>query len=272
MRCFSTFNPKVSQKNWQGSATRLARPGSRRMLSIKFIALPARLRFDNGKMRDVLFVGMPKTQSERNLTRSSLDLGTTETFLYLATLLNPDRLAEINQGGLPTGTWLQKVFGAAARAGVTVDDWKAAFDLELGSLADWPQSSRWPSIIATLPVKDFARASKVVNALTHAIDEDAAWTKTEKNGVTYFSHAKAGSVAGNHADDRFVEPGTGRRTRFGIGRIGDEARWQTFFGAGDFAPVTKQRRAQFPRRRTCSFTSTRRCSTRGWTRRYDQCC
>jgi hypothetical protein len=142
-------------------------------------------RFENGKMRDVLFVGMPKTQPERKLTRSSVDLGTPETFLYLATLLNPDRLAEINQGGLPTGTWLQKVFDAAARAGVTVDDWKAAFDLELGSVADWPQSSRWPSIIATLRVKDFARASKVVNALTHAIDEDATWTKTEKDGVTY---------------------------------------------------------------------------------------
>lgn len=142
-------------------------------------------RFDNGKMRDVLFVGMPNAQPDRKLTRSSLDLGAAETFLYLATLLNPDRLAEINQAGLPTGTWLQKVFDAAARAGVTTDDWKAAFDLELGSLADWPQSSRWPSIIATMRVKDFARASKVVNSLTHAIDEDAAWTKTEKDGVTY---------------------------------------------------------------------------------------
>jgi hypothetical protein len=142
-------------------------------------------RFENGKMRDVLFVGMPKTQPERNLTRSSLDLGTLETFLYLATLVNPDRLAEINQSGLPTGTWLQKVFEAGTRAGVTVEDWKASFDLELGSLADWPQSSRWPSIIATLRVKDFARARKVVNALSHAIDEDAAWTKTEKDGVTY---------------------------------------------------------------------------------------
>jgi hypothetical protein len=128
---------------------------------------------------------MPKTQPERNLTRSSLDLGTPETFLYLATLVNPDRLAEINQSGLPTGTWLQKVFEAGTRAGVTVEDWKASFDLELGSLADWPQSSRWPSIIATLRVKDFARARKVVNALSHAIDEDAAWTKTEKDGVTY---------------------------------------------------------------------------------------
>jgi len=143
-------------------------------------------RFDNGKMRDLLFVGMPQTQSDRQLTRASLDLGTAETFLYIATLINPDRFGEINHAVLPTGTWLQKVFDATARAGVTVDDWKAAFDLELESLADWPQSSRWPSVVATLRVKDLARASKLVNALTHGIGEDAVWTKTEKNGVVYF--------------------------------------------------------------------------------------
>jgi hypothetical protein len=143
-------------------------------------------RFDSGKMRDVLFVGMPQTQPERKLTRSSFDLSTAETFLYMATLINPDRLAGINQAGLPIGTWLQKVFDATTRAGVTADEWKTAFDLELGSLADWPQNSHWPSIIATLRVKDFARASKLVELLTHAIDEDAPWTKTEKNGVLYF--------------------------------------------------------------------------------------
>jgi len=146
----------------------------------------AATRFDGGKMRDVLFVGMAKTQPQRILSRASLNLGTADTFLYLATLNNPERLSEINQGGLLTGAWLQKVFDAAGRAGVTVEDWKTAFDVELGSLADWPQSSRWPSIVATLPVKDFARANKVVDALTHAIDEDAPWTTTEKNGVTYF--------------------------------------------------------------------------------------
>src|SRR5438552_316232 len=146
----------------------------------------AATRFDKGKIRDVLFVGMPKTQSEQKLTRSSLELGTSETFLYLATLLNPDRLAEINQGGLPLGSWLQKVFDAAARTGVTVVDWKVAFDLELGSLADWSRSARWPSIITTLRVKDRARANKIVVALTQAIDEDAPWKKSEKDGVAYF--------------------------------------------------------------------------------------
>jgi hypothetical protein len=143
-------------------------------------------RFEGGKMRDVLFVGMPQTQPVRKLTRSSLDLGTADTFLYLATLINPAGFGRIDPAGLPTGTWLRKVFDAAARGGVTIDDWKVAFDLELGSLADWPQSARLPSVIATLPVKDFARAKKVVEVMTHAIDEDAAWTKSEKNGVVYF--------------------------------------------------------------------------------------
>src|SRR5205807_9648884 len=61
----------------------------------------AAARFEIGKMRDILFVGMPKAQSEQKLTRSSLTLGTTDTFFYLATLLNADKLAGINQGGLP---------------------------------------------------------------------------------------------------------------------------------------------------------------------------
>lgn len=143
-------------------------------------------RFDGGKMRDLLFVGMAQTQPDRKLTRSSLNLGTADTFLYLATLINPDRLSGMSHGPLPTGTWLQKVFDVTARAGVTADDWKTAFDLELGSLADWPQNSRWPTVIATLPVKDSARASKLVETLSHAIDEDAPWKKTEKDGVIYF--------------------------------------------------------------------------------------
>jgi hypothetical protein len=137
-------------------------------------------------MRDVLFVGMAQNQPDRKLTRSSLNLGTPDTFLYLATLIDADRLSGINQSPLPLGSWLQKVFDVTTRAGVTANDWNAAFDLELGSIADWPQNSRWPSVIATLPVKDFARASKLVETLTHAIDADAAWTKTQKNGATYF--------------------------------------------------------------------------------------
>src|SRR4029453_6068344 len=71
-------------------------------------------------------------------------------------------------------------------SGITADDWKAAFGLELGALADWPSSAHWPTLLLTLPVLDVARRGKVLGAATRA-DEDAIWTHTEKDGVRYFS-------------------------------------------------------------------------------------
>ena len=180
------LQPKTLSEKLTSLRNAMGVAGDKNTVVDQIHSICAATRFDKGKIRDVVFVGMPKAQSEQKLARSSLTLGTADTFLYLATLLNPDRLAGIHQGGLPLGAWLQKVFDAAARAGVTVDDWKAAFDLELGSLADWPQSARWPSIITALRVKDPVRANKIMNALSHAIDEDVPWTKTEKNGVLYF--------------------------------------------------------------------------------------
>jgi hypothetical protein len=146
------------------------------------------VKFDNGKIRDVLFVSMPKMKIDRELTRSSLNIGTADTFLYVATLLDPNKFAGISESGStpPLGSWLQKVIDATARTGVTIDDWRAAFDLEMGALADWPQRARWPSIVATLPVKDLARAYKIVDALTKTIDEDVPWTKEDKDGVRYY--------------------------------------------------------------------------------------
>ena len=154
------------------------------------------VRFDNGKIHDLLFVGMPKLDQNASLTRSSLQLGTKETFLYLATLLNVEKFAAIHEqsAGTPFEGWLRKVFEASARNGVTVDDWKAAFELELGSLADWSENARWPSLIATLPVKDPVRATKIVNTLTSVIDEDVPWTRTEKDGVHYFFMRSSASL------------------------------------------------------------------------------
>ena len=153
-------------------------------------------RFDKGKLHDVLFVRMPKMAQDTKLKRSSAALGTADTFLYLATLLNPEKFDSLSQaGGIGAlGAWFQKFFQATARSGITADDWKAAFELELGSLADWPANARWPSLIATIPVKDPARANKIVNILTLAIDEDAPWTKTEKDGVRFFFMATPASL------------------------------------------------------------------------------
>jgi hypothetical protein len=208
-------------------------------------------KFDKGKIRDVLFVGMPKAQSAQKLTQSSLALGTSETFLYLATLLNPDRLAGINQGGLLVGGWLQKVFDVTSKAGVTVDDWKAAFDLELGSLADWAPNSRWPSIISTLRVKDPVRANKIVNALTHA----------SRRPLCSRSHRRWRCRIKSWLRDSI---------RFRLNRRSIEL--QDPIPDWPIHPLTNRPRTPFRRRPTRLFTWIRRCFTRGWTPPCGRCC
>src|SRR6266850_2479586 len=150
-------------------------------------------RFENGKIRDVLFLGMPKLETDGTLNRSSLTLGTKETFFYLAMLLNlGERMETLNQAATLGGA-VQKVFQDLATSGIAADDWKAAFGLELAALADWPSSAHWPSLLLTLPVLDMAKASKIIEAFTRT-DEGAIWMQTEKDGVRYFSKQSAATL------------------------------------------------------------------------------
>ena len=165
-------------------------PGETTMLE-KMRCIAGSMRFDNGKIHDVLYLGMPKLEHESKLTRSSLSLGTKETFFYLSMLLNlGEKIDTLNQAAAFAGT---KLFQALAESGITADDWKAAFGLELASLADWPSSAHWPSLLLTLPVLDAAKAGKITDALVRA-DEGATWTQTEKDGVHYFSKQSAASL------------------------------------------------------------------------------
>src|SRR5438067_8714521 len=91
----------------------------------------------------------------------------------------------LNQAATLGGA-VQKAFQDFAISGIAADDWKAAFGLELGALADWPSSAHWPSLLLTLPVLDAAKAGKIIEAFTRA-DEGSIWTQTEKDGVHYFS-------------------------------------------------------------------------------------
>src|SRR5438094_1769038 len=158
-------------------------PGEGTMLE-KMRCIIGSMRFENGKIHDAVFLGMPKLEQNTTFTRSSLSLGTKETFLYLAMLLNlGERMDTLNQVAAFAGT---KIFQALSDSSITAADWKAAFGIELGSLADWPPSAHWPSLLVTLPVTDTTKAAKIVDALLHA-DEQATWTQTEKDGVRYFS-------------------------------------------------------------------------------------
>jgi hypothetical protein len=165
-------------------------PGESTMLE-KMRCIAGSTRFDNGKLHDVLFLGMPKLEHNVTLIRSSLSFGTKETFFYLAMLLNlGERIDTLNQVAAFAGA---KIFQALVDSGVTADDWKAAFGLELGSLADWPSSAHWPSLLLTLPVMDPAKAPKIVEVLIGA-DKNATWTQTEKDDIRYFSKQSAASL------------------------------------------------------------------------------
>src|SRR5438046_8270275 len=98
----------------------------------------------------------------------------------------------LNQAATLSGA-VQKAFQDFAISGIAADDWKAAFGLELGSLADWPSSAHWPSLLLTLPVIDATKAGEIVEAITRG-EKDAIWTQTEKNGVRYFSMQSPASL------------------------------------------------------------------------------
>jgi hypothetical protein len=130
---------------------------------------------------------MPKMESrvDETLTQSSLTLGTKETFFYLSSLVKlGEKLETLNPAVI--GGAVGKLFQAFSDSDITADDWKAAFSPEIGSLADWPPSAHWPSLLLALPVIDMDKAGKIVEAATRS-DNDAIWTRTEKDGVHYFS-------------------------------------------------------------------------------------
>ena len=148
-------------------------------------------RFERGKMHDVLFTGMDRPQPNAAVTRSSAALGSADTFLYLTTLVDANNWTGLGAaaGLTPVAGWLDKFLHGLAAHGVTTADWNTAFGPELSSLADWPESAHWPSFVLAVPVKDRGRANQLAEAITSAVDEDARWVKSEKDGISYFSMA-----------------------------------------------------------------------------------
>jgi len=157
-----------------------------RVLLEQVRSISGAMYFENGKIHDLLFVGMPKLEQDAALSRSSLALGTKETFFYLSMLLNVGQKIDALNQAAGIGGAVQRFFQTFSDSGITADDWKASFGVELASLADWPSNAPLPSLILTLPVIDMVKASKIVEAVTHA-DKNAIWTQTEKDSVRYFS-------------------------------------------------------------------------------------
>ena len=148
----------------------------------------AATRFENGKIRDVFFVAMPKGGDAVELTRASLSIATKESFLYVASFL--DLANQLSGTSAPPATVpgaLQRVMDSLAASGITSAEWNNAFSSEFGVIGDWPENSRLPALFATLPVKDAATANRIVTALTSAAGEEARWTTSAADGVQYYS-------------------------------------------------------------------------------------
>jgi hypothetical protein len=153
--------------------------------------------FDGDKIRDTFFVGMPKLAETGNLTRVSMPIATKETFLYAASLLNLTKEIDLSGPPGPQAGWmggLQSMTNALSANGVTLEEWKSAFGDEFSLLGDWPATSRMPSLFAALPVKDPAKANKILRALAADKGEGADWNHEERNGVHYFSTASSGRM------------------------------------------------------------------------------
>lgn len=190
---FFYLQPKVFADRLRGlGAAVRSSPGDSTMLE-NMHCITGAIRFENGKIHDVFFVGLPKLEQNIAITRSSLSLGTKETFLYMSLLLNVGaKIETLNHAASFAGT---KLLQALADSGITADDWKAAFGVELEALADWPSTAHWPSLLMTVPVTDTAKAVKIVEGLIQA-DQDSTWTQSTNGGVRYFSkQSAAGFVA-----------------------------------------------------------------------------
>jgi len=130
---FFYLQPKIFSERIAAlrAAVRLnAAPGEFTMLE-KMRCIAGSTRFENGKIHDVLFLGMPKLEHGTTLMRPSLSLGTKETFFYLSMLLNVgEKIDTLNQVAALAGT---KAFQALADSGVTADDWKVERTLAIFS-------------------------------------------------------------------------------------------------------------------------------------------
>ncbi len=136
--------------------------------------------FDQSKLRDVSFAAMPRLLDTK-IKRETLEATSPDTLFYLAALVN---LRE-QMAGLAAAP-----SSPLTTAGVSLEDWQAGFGDELSMLAEWPAASRMPSVVATLGVRDPARARKVAAALAGS----SGWQHTRRGEADIFTAPASGVV------------------------------------------------------------------------------
>ena len=147
--------------------------------------------FQGTKIKDVDFVAMPQLV-DATLTRETLSIASTDTFLYIASLLNLQQQIDWIQQtttNAPATPALQQINSALAAAGVSSEDWKQAFAEEISLIVNWPTNTRIPNGVITLAVKDSGRANKIVHAIANA----SGWQSISRNNAQYYSAPAEGN-------------------------------------------------------------------------------
>jgi hypothetical protein len=146
--------------------------------------------FEGGKIRDIGFAAMPRV-AENKLERTTLALASADTILYSAFIVNMQQQFEWALEPAGAGSMaapLQLISNALSSAGVTKEDWKAAFGDEISLMAAWPTSAKLPNAILTVAVRDSGRARRIVGAIASS----SGWQKSSRNNAEYYTAPTTG--------------------------------------------------------------------------------
>jgi hypothetical protein len=169
--------------------------------------------FDGARIRDIGFAAMPQL-SQTKLERTSLTLASAETLLYGANIVNMqqqfDWLLEPARTGSMAGP-LQSISSALTSAGVTKEDWKAAFGDEISVMAAWPTNAQ-PNAALTVAVRDRPQARKIADAIASS----SGWQKIFRNNAEYYTAPTSGVLVVMSptivVSDRFLVAGSNAAT------------------------------------------------------------
>ncbi|MEO5718520.1 MAG: hypothetical protein ABIR29_08115, partial [Chthoniobacterales bacterium] len=176
--------------------------------------LATAIGFEHGKMRETDFVAMPRATAGKKLQHSLLGAAGTNTFLYSNSRVHwsDNLLASSAPAAVGVPALVQQLTSGLKARGISSEDLRQAFGEELEIGGDWPSDARWPSLVATLPVSDAARAKKIAEALTSVDVGGVPWTRTEQNGATFYSAQPFGGFVPLHpaiaVSDKFLCAGS----------------------------------------------------------------
>src|SRR5438477_2532398 len=86
---------------------------------------------------------------------------------------------------------MQLISNALSSAGVTKEDWKAAFGDEISVMAAWPANAQLPNAVLTVALRDSARARKIAGAIASS----SGWQKISRNNAEYYTAPTSGALA-----------------------------------------------------------------------------